>query len=144
MKPSTLMIIGGLLLVASAFIGKSEPVPDIVPVPVPSASMQALVAPITAKLQGNAEAARKLQAFYSTFADVVERDSAAKLIQDNHQLRQHHTDALTLMLQGSGWVDLDVSKPINDAMTSALGLKAGPVDRVKAVEVLRAIAWGCK
>ena len=140
MKPSTLMILGGMLLVVSAFIGNT-PAPDIIPVPPPSVSMQAMCQPIKDVLAGHPQAA-EFSAFWRTLADVVGRDTDT--IKSKYDLTKYMKSATELRFQG---LFQKVPK-LNDlihgpkgVLMQHLGDKPGPLDHAAAKEVLLGIAW---
>ena len=141
MKPTTLMIIGGLILMASAFVGKSTPEPDIIPVPVPSASMQAMCQPIKDALAGHPQAA-EFSSFWRTLAEVVGRDTDT--IKTKYDLTKYMKAASVLRFEG---LFQKVPK-LNDlihgpkgVIMQHLGDKPGPLDHAAAKEVLLGIAW---
>lgn len=116
------------------------PGPSVPAVAEPSAEMKAAVAPVTAALRGS-DKASEVSAFYSQFADLLERDSTVATT--TAQVRSWHVAASNLMFQKAG-VPSGVSAAVNASLEKILGVENKAIDRPKAVSAFRAIAWACK
>lgn len=116
---------------------KGGDLPSPVPAPgyVPSAEMQQLVAEITPVSEP------ALAAFYGDFADVIERDF--NIITTTEQFRLLNTRAGQLAFQKTGMQGKHPGlAPMLEAVTTkVLGIQNGPLDRPKAVELLKALQW---
>jgi hypothetical protein len=146
------MVIGGLLLFAPSF-----PIsPDVVPAETPPAALVAIVQPITAATF-TAEDSAAIAEFCRVFADVIEKDAAAKLIPDTAALRDRLTESSKLMFQATGIDQRHPSVPGQINAVLAQWLKVSDADgtvkvvaldeenrRALAVEAFKAVAWAAE
>lgn len=142
MKPSTLIALA--LVGLALWLNKGKLVPDVtpdvkpIPVVVPAADLQALVAAVKA-FAGQKHAATAAQ-FYRDFADVLSRDTSPLTL---GQFRNAHAKAQTLAFQRTEIVGAmpGLSAAIDGVLASSLGKEDVALPRQKAVDTLNAIAW---
>jgi hypothetical protein len=144
MKPSTIMMIGGVLLLVAAFYpkgGGSPVTPDVPPIPTPSNALQNAVQPVVTALKGHPQA-EEFADCYRTLADVVGRDST--VIKTKSDLVRYLEDGVTLRFQGIFQKAPGLSAAIHGpdgVLMRHLGPDPGPLDHAAAKEALLAIAW---
>jgi len=151
--PPILMVIGGILLLFAPSLPTS---PDVVPAETPPAALVAIVEPITAATF-TADDSAAIAEFCRVFADVVEKDSATKLIPDTAALRDRLAESSKLMFQSTGIDQRHPSVPGQINATLAQWLKVADADgtvkvvsldeenrRALAVEAFKSIAWAAE
>jgi hypothetical protein len=147
MKPSTVMMIGGVLLLVAFFFSKGggDPVtPDVTPIPTPSNALQNAVQPITTALKGHPQA-KEFSNCYRTLADVVGRDST--VIKTKHDLARYLESSVKLRFQDVFQKAPGLANAIHGpdgVLMRHLGADPGPLDHAAAKQVLLAIAWAAK
>jgi len=151
--PPILMVIGGILLLFAPSISSS---PDVVPAETPPAALVAIVQPITAATF-TADDSTAIAEFCRVFADVIKKDSTAKLIPDTADLRARLAEASKLMFQQTGIDQRHPSVPGQINSMLAQWLKVADTDgtvkvvsldeenrRVLAIQAFEAIAWAAE
>ena len=104
---------------------------------VPSKEMKVIVEPIKAfRGKKNADVAAQ---FYAAFAEVLDRDG----ITTNSQLREAHKRANELDIKGTDVAGSlpGLSAKIDEAIMKSLGKEDTQINKAKAVETFKAIAW---
>ena len=141
MKSST---IAGLVLIVVALVVRPQQTAQPA-TSSPSMAHQLAVEPIATILKGSPNDAKRLAAYYRQFATVVEQDNG--VIQTIEQLRRGHIAAGKLAFPDLQGKYPGLADAIDSVFENQLGLDnvtLTPELRGKAVEVLRAIAWGCE
>jgi len=152
MKPTTLLAVGLIVAGLVAAWRPAGPSPTPAPTP-PDEATRAIVADLRGQLPP--EDGRRLGAFYSALADVIERD-AGDLIDTVARVRQLNRRAGLLMFQRTGIAGKypGLAQQIDRAIARGMGLEetdegytdvdldAERIERL--VRVLRAIAWACR
>ena len=123
--------------------GTSAPAVDTT-IPAPSAELQAVVAPITAKLKEQPATAATYAGIYRAVANLIEAEPDK--IRTNADIR-------AVVIEAGDWATRNkIGSPgtaelIDGIVKAQLGDDPAPLDpakRAKAIALYRAIAWACK
>jgi len=119
----------------------APPVPPTPPVPAPSKELQDLVDPIRDIKISTLDTGHLVE-FYNDFATVVHNDSTE--ISTTEIFRNVYVKAGTLMFKETniGGKYAGLAEIVDGIIADELGLEVKSLDRDKAEDLLRAIAWG--
>lgn len=131
---------------------ESKPKPKPAPVPAPKPDdgirldLKDKVLPIRDALNGHANDAKLLAAYFDAFADVLQRDT--DYVKTTAQLRDGISRSGSLLTQRSDYTEHpEVRKTLEAVLADELGKQSRELDsslRKKAVESFRAFAWACR
>ncbi len=142
-KTSDWLFVVALAVLIVPRLGLSDggtPTPTI---PEPSAELKSLCGPVTAKLQGHAQAG-ELAAFYLAYADVLKRDAGEKIVKTTARLRTHNQRSVTLRFQGAFSKVPGLALAIDAVLVAHLGTKVADLDYARATEAMTALAWAAQ
>ncbi len=118
------------------------PAPSVPSVPAPSESLKAAVAPITAKLKGDAVAPH-LAGFLGGMADAVQADVDG-VVKTNATLQKAISSGIVFAFPpGVKTGPEGTAALLNSTLLTLVGNQPGAFDRQKAVDALRAMSWAC-
>ncbi len=146
MKPTTLM---GLVMIAAAVTAMWRPdaPPVETTVEAPDATVQAVVAPVSAKLAERSGEAWQLAAFYAAAAEAIRRDGQGdRIVRTTGELRTFLERTATIRFQGAFRQVPGLADAIHGpkgALAQLLDLEATDLDHDRAAAALDAVAWAC-